>query len=210
LSYKTTIDKLLPENLKDISSSIALNIANQSKLDVGVKPNGIDLMQTNLDSIVGSIKIQHYIRVDENKFYITIDAAYKIYQELTKNKIKHAWLIANMTMLKWFLKNITGKTVSGLEIQRETDAALRSPTLYLIKHILLSIFTLGATIGTMGYYTFKSYNADYSENPTLKGLSYANISALGYLVISIIINTISLYRKTRKKEETIFPIEKVN
>ena len=63
-----------------------------------------------------------------------------------RNKIPHAWLIANMLVIKWTYTMIRNEPLSGLKIEQETDLVLRSPTYYLIKTIILALLRFIPTV----------------------------------------------------------------
>lgn len=146
ISSYEKFERLIPDDIKNDSIAMADMIIKQSDLDSD-KVLSKSSMKANMGRIAYSMKVKaSTIDVKEDQYYLPIDAAYKIYLEMMRNKIPHAWLIANMLVIKWTYTMIRNEPLSGLKIEQETDLVLRSPTYYLIKTIILALLRFIPTV----------------------------------------------------------------
>ena len=146
ISSYEKFERFIPDDIKNDSTTMADMIIKQSAIDSD-KILSKDSMKANIGKMVYSMKVKaSTIDIKEDQYYLPIDAAYKIYLEMIRNKIPHAWLISNMLVIKWTYTMIRNEPLSGLKIEQETDLALRSPTYYLIKTIILALLRFIPTV----------------------------------------------------------------
>lgn len=149
-------------------------------------------MINNLNDMQYSIKIKPLSYVDERKFYTCIDASYKIYEQLRAQKKPisktFAWCVANIAMFNWFLKSLLGEVLTGREVERAVDFALRSPLYFMIKNCFGGVLQ-AISIGLSGYGLSK-----------VSGIDQAQYQIIGFYIIAVIINLIKTSIKIYKRE----------
>lgn len=150
-----------------------------------------DTLGSTLKDFSYSLQVEPFSYVDETKYYTYIDAAYKIYEQMMdqdeyKVSSTYAWCIANIAMYNWFFKHLIGMTLTGREVQREVDFALRSPTMFMLKNCLMGTIQAALLIGG----SFLGFGA--------VGLAQPQLYTLAFYIISSIINMIKVSFKIRK------------
>ena len=155
-----------------------------------------------MNSLSYSIKIKPLTYVDERKFYTYVDGAYFIYEQMISqvddNKKKlysktFAWCIANIAMFNWLLNDIIGNTLSSREVERAVDAAIREPSIYIIKTALYGTIKL-ALVFVASHYALQDY------------ASYSYV----YFIVSIIINLIKVsFRIYKRDPEGLVPVKPI-
>lgn len=164
------------KSLSSVTNSINNNYSKQTLLD-------------QINDLSYSLKVEPLTYVDEKKYYTCVDGAYKIYEQMTaildkKKKPIYsktfAWCVANIAMYNWLFRNLIGKPFSGREVEREVDAAIRSPIIYCIKNCLLGTVKLLSAI-------FISYQiTSYTNSDKLQ------FGSMLFFIISLIINYIKV------------------
>ena len=188
------------ENSFEILSN-QVNIPYDIKENANLNANRImeqpfekESMIDNLKDLQYSIKIKPLSYVDERRYYTCVDAAYKIYEQLRAQKKPAsklmAWSIANIAMFNWFFASLSGKVLTGREVERAVDFALRSPLYFIIKNCLSGVIQALA-IGISGY------GLNY-----VTGMDMFQYQAIGFYIISVIINLIKVSLKIYKGEVT--------
>jgi hypothetical protein len=167
-------------------------------LDIINAPNRkISSLRDNLHHIARSLKITPLTYVDEAKFYSYVDAAYKIYQQLLHNNSRfssrNAWLIAHIAMFNWYYRALLGTSLSGREVEREVDFAIRSPIYFSIVNCLMGLVKVVITATTI-YFGTKVLPDD---DTTDKG----RLILFGYYIISMIVNFIKVSIKIYKASD---------
>ena len=200
--FDSIVDNItMPSSINTHKSYLdSLNISNNSS---NRTPSA---MMDSIHNIARSLKITPLTYVDESKFYSYVDAAYKIYQQLLNNNDKfskrNAWLIANIAMFNWYYKMLLGTSLTGREVEREVDQALRSPIYYSIVTCLMGVIKSVVTMAVIYYGTTMLPNNDMTE----KG----RLIFFGYYIISMIINlikiSIRIYRGADESLDVVKPI----
>ena len=148
--------------------------------------------ESMMEALEYSIKIKPLSYVDEQRFYTCVDASYKVYEQLRALKKPHSklfsWCLANIAMFNWFFKSLTGYVLTGREVERAVDYALRAPYAFMITNCLKGIMQ-AISVGIIGY--------GLSYTTKLDSLQY---QAIGFYIISIIINLIKVSLKIRSGE----------
>lgn len=178
----------IPSDIKNSSIPITNYILSNNR------HNREDFMES-LESISRSIKIEPLSFVDERKYYSYIDGAYYMYNQLieqSKMSNLKAWIISNLALLNWYFKSIVGQSMTGLEVEKQVDSAIRSPIMFSIANCLMSSIKISAAYKIIDFAT---------SNPNTFS-STTRIAIFGYLIISISINMIKLLFKLSKKEDT--------
>lgn len=146
--------------------------------------------ESMLQSLQYSIKIKPLSYVDEQRFYTCVDASYKVYEQLRALKKPpskiFAWCLANIAMFNWFFKSLTGYVLTGREVERVVDYALRAPYSFMITNCLKGILQAITVI-------ISGYGLSYLTN-----IDYVKYQTIGFYIISIIINLIKVSLKIRK------------
>jgi len=177
---------------------INLHQSYSDTLDIINSPNrNIESLRDNLHQISRSLKITPITYVDEAKFYSYVDAAYKIYQQLlhTNSRFskRNAWLIAHIAMFNWYYRALIGNSLSGREVEKEVDFAIRSPIYFSIVNCFMGLLK-AITTATVIYYGTKILpNDDVTEN--------GRLILFGYYIISMIINFIKVSIKIYKASD---------
>lgn len=156
-----------------------------------------DTLGSTLKEFSYSLKVEPFSYVDETKYYTYIDAAYKIYEQMTTQKEykvsnTYAWCLANVAMYNWFFRHLMGITLTGREVQREVDFALRSPSVFMMKNCLMGTIQATALIGG----AFLGFG--------VIGLSQPQLYTLAYYIISSIINLIKVSFRIYKGSGTAY------
>ena len=175
---------------------VPLDLKSKAVVDsdkIANSPFTRESMLNNLNNVAYSIKVEPLTFVDERKYYSIIDACYKIYEQLlAQEDVKYsktfAWIVANVGLLGMFLKVLCGDVLSGREVERLVDLAIRSPTYFMLKYILYSVVHIGIGVAPAVHYAFGG-----SENGVIAALS------AGY-IIQVIINMIKLSVQIRKAQ----------
>ena len=135
-----------------------------------------------------SLEVKPLSYVDERKFYTCADAAYKIYEQLSKNKVlkSSAWCMANAAMFSWYLKSLFGFTFTSREVERAVDLALRSPTYFMVKSCLIGALQAAVIVGgsVLGFSSL--------------GLSEPQRHIITFYLLSMIIQFVKLWFRVRK------------
>ena len=189
-------------SLNNIESIInKLNIPTDVKMKASVDADMIingsngffsrESLCNSLENYAYSLKIEPLSYADEKKYYTYIDAAYKIYEQLTTSKEnkqspQFAWCIANSAIYNWYCRNLLGSTLSGIEVMAEVDYAIRSPMQYLIMNCLSGLIKI-VTIAITSYFTSKTF-----------GMPSISLHLLSFYIISSIINFVKLSIRIRK------------
>lgn len=182
------------DSFNTISNTIQIppDIKNRALINSNSLINEPYDKETMLDALQYSIKIKPLSYVDEQRFYTCVDAAYKVYEQLRalkkpKSKI-FSWCLANIAMFNWFFKSLSGQVLTGREVERVVDYALRAPYSFMITNCLKGILQ-AITIEVSGY------ALSYST-----GIDILQYQAIGFYIISIIINLIKVSLKIRSGE----------
>lgn len=135
----------IPFDIKQQSNEFSDNILNS--------PYTKDSMIENLIDFQYSIKVKPLSYVDEKKYYSCTDTAYKVYEQLiSKDNVEFgasktkAWIMANILMFAWYFEDLIGKVNTGRDVEKIVDLALRSPTYFMLKYILLGLIQSIITI----------------------------------------------------------------
>lgn len=149
-------------------------------------------LENQLGDLQYSLEVKPLSYVDERKFYTCADGAYKIYEQLSqdKNLKSSAWCLANIAMYSWYFKSLFGLTLTGRDVERAVDEALRAPTYFMIKNCLIG--TLQAAMVMVPAYV--GFSAMGMEEPQRHFISF--------YVISMIIDFIKVYMRIRSNEVT--------
>ena len=182
---------------------IPIDIKNKSIVDADKivnSPFTKENMLETIESVSYSLKVKPLSYVDERKFYTCVDSCYKIYEQMTTQKDykyskSFAWIVSNVAMFSFFFKIVKGDVLTGREVERLVDLAIRSPSYFMIKHILYGLvqFVI-SSLPSILYMTDKI--------PTNAITYHLSIATLSFYIISVIINLIKVSFKIRKAKVT--------
>ena len=192
-------------SFNDLTSKVEIPIDIKSKSIVDTdkimnSPFTKENMLETIENVSYSLKVQPLSYVDERRFYTCVDSCYKIYEQMiTQKDIKYsrsfAWIVANVAMFSFFFKIVKGDVLSGREVERLVDLAIRSPTYFMIKYTLYGLvqFVISSLPGIL-------YMTDKIPSNTIT--YHLAIATLSFYIISVIINLIKVSFKIRKAEVT--------
>ncbi len=94
------------------------------------------------------------VQVDETKYYLTVDGAYKLYIEHMKRgtNIKLAWSLSCSYLMALLGYTLLQIPIEGIDLQYDIDQSFRSPIWFLVKnHAIgmlqfISSLAIGATV----------------------------------------------------------------
>lgn len=170
---------------------IPYDIEAKSIEDTNTMINNHLLEKEGLESnLQFSIKIKPMSYADERKYYTCVDSAYKIYTNMLDQKNPpsktFAWCVANIAMFNWFFKSLTGYILTGREVERAVDYAIRAPYQFIITNCLSGLIQ-GLAVGLGGYGLTQA-----------TGMPMFQYQTIGFYIISVIINLIKASIKIRK------------
>ena len=177
--------------------NIPTDVKIKASMDTDMIINGAngffsrESLGNSLENYAYSLKIEPLSYVDEKKYYTYIDAAYKIYEQLTTSKenkqsSQFAWCVANSAIYNWYCRSLLGSTLSGIEVMAEVDYAIRAPMQYLLMNCLSGLIKI-VTAAITSYFTTNAL-----------GIPSVALHLLSFYIISSIINFVKLSIRIRK------------
>ena len=196
MDFYDTFDRV--SNRLDIPSNIRRETRGIVERSVESGDYTREALKDQIHELQYSLEVKPLSYVDEQKFYTCADGAFKIYEQLSLDKKlrSSAWCMANIAMFSWYFKSLLGYTLTGRDVERAVDEALRSPTYFMIKNCLLG--TLQAALMIVPAYVGFSY----------LGLEEPQRHFISFYIISLLIDFIKVYRRIKKNEiHAIEPIK---
>lgn len=190
LDIESVVDKI----------NIPPNIKRETLLQTDNLLNGEYSKENMINNLSYSLKIKPLTYVDERKFYTYIDGAYFIYEQMiaqvddNKKKLyskSYAWCVANIAMYNWLLNDMFGNTLSARDVERAVDAAIREPSLFIMKTVLYGTIKL-LLVFVASHYALQQYE------------SYSYVFFLASMLINLIKVSIRIYKRD---PEALIPVK---